>query len=60
MQNVGEMCKMYAIVGRAIFVGFRNITVFGLSVAELERMKERKMGLYFKKVGCRIKHFGKM
>jgi hypothetical protein len=51
---------MYAFVGRAKFVGFRNITVCALSVAELERMKERKMGLHLKKAGCHIKHFGKM
>ena len=46
MQNVGEMCQMYAVVGRAKFVGFMNITVCALSVAELERKKERKMGLH--------------
>jgi hypothetical protein len=51
---------MYAIVGRTKFVGFENITVCAFSVAELERMKEGKMGLYLKKAGCHIKHFGKM
>ena len=46
MQNVGEMCQMYAVVGRAKFVGFGNITMCALSVAELQTVKERKMGLH--------------
>lgn len=57
---MGEMCQIYGVVGRAKFVGFRNITVCALSVAELKRMKERKMGLHLKKAGCHVKHFDKM
>jgi len=59
MQNVGEMCQT-CDVGRAKFVGFRNINVCALTVAELEGMKERKTGVQLKKAGCHIKHFGKM
>ena len=32
---------MYAVVGRAKFVRFRNNSLCALSIAELERMKER-------------------
>jgi len=41
-------------------LGFRNITICALSVAELEGMNERKMELHLKKAGCHIKHFGKI
>jgi hypothetical protein len=43
-QNVGEMRQMHAVVGRTKFVGLRDVTVCTLSVAEMERRKEGKVG----------------
>jgi hypothetical protein len=53
MQNVGEMGQTRD-VGRAKFVGLRNITACALSVAEMESRKERKMELHLEKVGRHI------